>query len=1099
LRDLMAASEDHAIVARLQQQLIHLKSNYQQFLLKYDNAIADQQQASMMRQHAELALENHAKTQQDAREKARAQILVLEASLQELKERDYVMRNTKWDVFKKRLDGLEADMRAEQDRRRTLEKELDEKQTMLPLGGGNPSSASVAFAAERSRLQGRIDALETRERVLMGQLDVLAKNATARPFSHESDEAVHLKKEVGELKRLHGELMRQLQSVQARNAELLQLNNDLETQKRAVQREKDDLEIDYQQLHAQWELQGGHRSGGGNQAESHSPIMRKKVGLYEKDHLEQQQAAQASIASLKQLLTEKNSVIAEYQKKITTLRADVAAAKAQERADATQLHKKLYEENQRMIAQLKDATDKIYHLEKTGSDKKALKAAQDRHEYVLQEWKRVEIELETAKSKLRELEMEIQSITNERDIAEARAGEALEEIVLNHEKLKALEKDKKGAEDQLLFVKREMTKREEKMQLLRDAIIKLKEEFLKAEDRHAIELAKAQNVVQSTKQSKSETERARDQWSEEKDQLEAQVQMLQEKLALTRKGEEKAKSEIAKLVRRQKSVKTRKEDSAPSGGDDEIEPKRSSSELEVEINRLKAALKDKVVGEARLVEELEKKIKVLQAQNLALRESSSAAPSTMTFGGEDTAADKGTSRSLVREQWEGEKRLQRRVDVVTMRLKEKQISLEKSEKECERLREKWNESESKLREMQRAASSARDAIQGSADAPAGSNVVASRGRGLASPDVDELARQNAFLQETLVRKRKEWDSTYQEQMEKYEEQLRRLRARLARRTQGDKEHLSNLEREERDFVAMHDVRDELMALGDELREKERLIVDKDTRLMDLELELESVRAEYQRLHRKATLAKPSNETLLSTTATTGTRRIKSTAQERLELEEVIENMKKVIEKLRSENEKLRKAAAAVLSPDKVEAMRRKLREARDARQSLQVEVEQLRVENSELKKDKLRLQQRVRSLSASRTDSSGPGSRATSSRRSIDEDTERLHQLQLAEKDAQIADLNDRIVKKDVYIRELCQRLAQAETLSTAPSAANEVESRTADLQLRVDELAHENEQLRHELSAFDQDFFEEIEDLKYKYAQAVRDKQRLERMVTGR
>ena len=35
------------------------------------------------------------------------------------------------------------------------------------------------------------------------------------------------------------------------------------------------------------------------------------------------------------------------------------------------------------------------------------------------------------------------------------------------------------------------------------------------------------------------------------------------------------------------------------------------------------------------------------------------------------------------------------------------------------------------------------------------------------------------------------------------------------------------------------------------------------------------------------------------------------------------------------------------------------------------------------------------------------------------------------------------------------------------------------------DRLQLENKQLRQELSAFDEDFFEEIEDLKYKYAQA--------------
>mmetsp|Transcript_18957 Transcript_18957/g.22563 ORF Transcript_18957/g.22563 Transcript_18957/m.22563 type:complete len:150 (-) Transcript_18957:117-566(-) len=44
-----------------------------------------------------------------------------------------------------------------------------------------------------------------------------------------------------------------------------------------------------------------------------------------------------------------------------------------------------------------------------------------------------------------------------------------------------------------------------------------------------------------------------------------------------------------------------------------------------------------------------------------------------------------------------------------------------------------------------------------------------------------------------------------------------------------------------------------------------------------------------------------------------------------------------------------------------------------------------------------------------------------------------------------------------------------------------------------VIELKEENAKLREELSAFDMDFFEEIEDLKFKYAEAVRKLQRYE------
>ncbi|CAM9951963.1 unnamed protein product [Phaeothamnion confervicola] len=45
----------------------------------------------------------------------------------------------------------------------------------------------------------------------------------------------------------------------------------------------------------------------------------------------------------------------------------------------------------------------------------------------------------------------------------------------------------------------------------------------------------------------------------------------------------------------------------------------------------------------------------------------------------------------------------------------------------------------------------------------------------------------------------------------------------------------------------------------------------------------------------------------------------------------------------------------------------------------------------------------------------------------------------------------------------------------------------TAELEAECERLRRDNERLNGELQAFDLDFFEEIEDLKYKYSQAVR------------
>jgi predicted nucleic acid-binding Zn-ribbon protein len=64
-------------------------------------------------------------------------------------------------------------------------------------------------------------------------------------------------------------------------------------------------------------------------------------------------------------------------------------------------------------------------------------------------------------------------------------------------------------------------------------------------------------------------------------------------------------------------------------------------------------------------------------------------------------------------------------------------------------------------------------------------------------------------------------------------------------------------------------------------------------------------------------------------------------------------------------------------------------------------------------------------------------------------------------------------------------------TLSSGAAAAGEVSS----LREQLSKLSAENAKLKSELSAFDLDFFEEIENLKYSHAEAVRKLKAMEKM----
>ncbi|KAL3656219.1 hypothetical protein V7S43_018944 [Phytophthora oleae] len=1066
LRELMVSSEDHAIVGELQHQLMQIKATYQQFLVQYDLVTETQQQTLLKNQRLELEMEKKAQKLSAIREKSSDKVQVLENAIVQIKERDWTARNTKWEAFRKRLDALEDEIQVEQQRRKQLEKDLEDKQAQLPSLDLKQQRGNQS---EVGRLKSRVDTLETRERLLMGQLEAATKATGSK------EREIMLQAELSETKTLNEDLMRQLEAIQARVSELLRLNGGLEAEKREIRCKYEDLELELQ--YSRTGAAGVGRQHHDNQRDmdhssSHSPLMRQKVGLYEKDQAELQQAAQVTIASLKQLVEEKNTLIDEYQRKLAVIRASSAQDKVQDRLETTQLSKKLYEENQRMIGQLKEAMSTISNMERSGKSKQALQAAQERHDHVLQEWKQAEIALESAKQSIRELQMEREVLRNERDLAEARAGEALEEIVLLKEKLTECEKHNQKLEHQVAFIKRDVSKKEEKLKLLRDAIIKLKEEFLKAEDRHAIEIAKAQHTINQDFNARKQKERERreeeeDEWQEEKTRLQSQVQMLREQLTLLKKKQNQQ-------LRRKKQVESEEKQDQSISSEAEVQI------LKEEVERLKQLLKEKVVSEARAVKELEKKIKVLQAQNLALREASSHAPAAPPTGDTKTK----------REQLESERKLQRRVDILMLRLKEKQADVTSKDNELERCNERISKLEATLQSHQERGD--RDRLAQTTTAPIVSTSV--------KEQQEELKLQNAFLQETLTLKRKEWEDSFTAQMERYEAQLQRLRRRLVHHglsptdtdvdDDADERHKAQLQREEQRFLVGQEIQEEVLALGEELRSKEQDMVVKDTKLLELELEVESLRMEYKRMQRKnqGSGGLPDRDEVPKQRrgakgGAGGGRGSTWATQERLELEEVIENMKKVIEKLRAENEKLKKAAAkqASVSPERVELMRRKLKEQKEAREQLVSQLEKLQHESSELKKDKVKLQQKLRAKAA-------PSSLSKIESNALE--------LQLKEKDRQLLESEQELAELRRQVLQLELQVERSANASGDFEQQQELEERVEALQEQVLELGDENTKLTNELAAFDEDFFEEIEDLKYKYAQAVRDKRKLEKRL---
>ncbi|CAI5746256.1 unnamed protein product [Peronospora destructor] len=549
-----------------------------------------------------------------------------------------------------------------------------------------------------------------------------------------------------------------------------------------------------------------------------------------------------------------------------------------------------------MIVQLKKTMIAVGIVERSGKSKQALQAAKECRDHAVQEWKQAKVALNSARQSIREFQSKQKVLQNERDLAEARAMEALEENVLMREK-------------------------EEKLKLMCEAIIKLKEEFLKLEDLHAVEFAKAQEVMNQDICARKESEGREDdekKWQEEKIRLHSQVQILQKKLVLL------------ELQNQQQRTKRNAEKEAAKDKKSALETDLQA--LRDEVERVKRLLKDQVVSETRAVDKLEEKIRALQAENVALRVASTHIQGALT----DIAGAKEKC-----EQVKNERKLQRRVDILTLHLKEKQTIVANKDKDHTRCRKRILNLESELQFEQ--ARHEKEHLTQNASAPAANSVFAKQ-------KVEELEFPNAFLRETLALSCKEWGKPFSAKMTSNEAQLQHLRWRLVQNgislnsSAPDHDmndtigHGSNsqIQREEQHFLVGQEVQEESLAHSNELRNKKQHVMAKNIRLLELELENENLRLEYVRLRRKTRCGsgdlKDAHKQLSGAKGIgNGGRRSLWAAHEWLELEDVVKKMKALIKELRAENKKLKKAAAkqASVSLERRDSMRRKLMIAKE--------------------------------------------------------------------------------------------------------------------------------------------------------------------------
>ncbi|KAH9076845.1 hypothetical protein Ae201684P_010776 [Aphanomyces euteiches] len=627
LRELGSRSDDDAIVGQLQQKLLTIQANYHAFTDRYDKAMdmhrAAQLQVNSLTLKLDATVESHALEQEQARLVQRA----LEATISTLRQSDMRARIKRMEAI--RMESLEEDVVQLHAKKRALERRVEELEAgETPKTRNSPTISMNLWLEQVERLN--------------------QSTAAAAP--------------AGE----HEKLLKEKKALQAKV--------DQQRQGRPIAATRD----------------AARQSRLGAPTQANRVLPPCGVNYYEKDHLALQEAAQATIASLKALVQDKNVRLEEYQRQLEKVREEFDAKQRAAHDDQERRNRRLYEDNHAYIAQLKDAMEKIKDLEENGGGK-AVVAAREMNDRLMEQLKQVHMDLELKSQIVQELQAKVDQLREAKTTAEARCGEALEEIAalqkVNHTLVDEMEHAEKAKQQQAGQWKADLQAKDKKMALLRDAIIKLKEEFLKAQEQQAEE-----SVREKRKQSEHHDNRM-ETLAEKNSQLYAKCKMLQEKLDDMAKEMDALTVKYKRALARPKAAKETTDLKATVG-----DLKATIADLREELARCKAKLSS-LAGHEEDVETLRGRVKALEAKNAANLTAEAPPPASTRSQGTNQQDSDDKANDRRRAAWEQEKKLKRRIDILSTRLDEKNAQVETLTTQCKRVTDQCNMLQGELSEL----------------------------------------------------------------------------------------------------------------------------------------------------------------------------------------------------------------------------------------------------------------------------------------------------------------------------------------------------------------------------------------------------------------
>lgn len=534
-------------------------------------------------------------------------------------------------------------------------------------------------------------------------------------------------------------------------------------------------------------------------------------------------------------------------------------------------------------------------------------------------------------------------------------------------------------------------------------------------------------------------------------------------------------------------------------------------------------------------------------------------------------ANKDDLRSQLHSKWEAEKKLQKRLGVLEKRLTD--LVTENDDLRAQLLKQ--------TKEQQGSAVSKRDktnnnnnnnATATAAHADTAKKTAASHAPSLQDIQALETARARIFSLESQVQqltRKCDVELTNQvrqlaHQLSSTQQKLRAAELEVVQYEERRKKERSGerLRQSEDRFLTEERLRDEVDFARRQRTELESALLDRDAKALELRFENETLNSDRVRLQRRIheleehnktlqtlntglPFARPSNNAASSNTGGNASRREQ-------ELEAVVESMRRVVDKLKADNERLRRstltatssaaAAAAPASPARdafpppataatatsAVDFERKYQVERKKNEKLNEELQALQ-QKAATKDDQAQklaqkqqqvvaLQKKLQKKEEDEKRLTQDAERSTLERETLQRRVEQLQtqlqqqlQQQQQGRKPHLADEED-VVRKvaalqaendvlQLEISDLRNALrsnannnnsnsnnsssisnnnnnSRSATASSAPSAQH-VQALAA--------LQAENDKLRAELSAFDLDFFEEIENLKFAHAEAMR------------